>query len=123
MSDSGLNPIDVSALLRPGVFLLWAHNRVTYVGKARCLLAGIAVHQAINRDLPSWVPLHRIRFDKIEIIPCDTTRATALALALIELHNPLHNRPRPTRSEPNPNPTSHVPSPSPSPTHQPIRRI
>lgn len=123
MSDSSLNPIDISAVLRPGVFLLWYNNRVTYVGKARCLLAGIIVHYSINRDLPSWIPLNRIRFDKIQIIPCDTTKAFALARALIDLHSPTHNRPHNApseRSEYSPGPTSHQ-SPNQSPS--PLRRI
>jgi excinuclease UvrABC nuclease subunit len=109
--------LDITAILGPGVFLLWNHGRVTYVGKARCLLAGIAARRALNRaDLPTWVPIPRIIFDRIEIIPCDTTRAIVLAQALIALHNPSHNR---HHHKPSPLP----PPPPPTPTHFPVRRI
>lgn len=93
--------LDITSILGPGVFLLWNHGRVTYVGKARCLLAGIAARRALTKsDLPSWVPILRVHFDRVEIIPCDTVRATALAAALIELHRPYHNRSTPQPTEP-----------------------
>lgn len=88
------NPLDVSALLKPGVFLLSYHSRVTYIGKAKCLLVALAHHALRNRaTLPAWFPVQPIPFDAIEIIPCDPTRAIALATALVALHNPIHNRP------------------------------
>lgn len=109
--------VDISDILRPGVFLLHNHGRIVYIGKAKCLLAGIAVYRAINRaKLPSWVTLHRIQFDRVEIIPCDTTRAIELQRALVSMHDPIHNR---TRPEPTPS-ISIPPSSHPS---QPLRRL
>ena len=109
--------LDISVILRPGVFLLWNHGRVVYIGKAKCLLAGIAIYRTLNRaNLPSWVPLHRIVFDKVEIVPCSVDRATSLAQALIALHNPIHNR---TKREASILSTN-IP-PSPTPTH--VRRL
>jgi excinuclease UvrABC nuclease subunit len=85
--------INVSSLLKPGVFLLLRGERVAYVGKAKCILAALANHTIRNRTaLPAWFPVQRIPFDGIEIIPCDTTRAAALATALISLYKPVHNR-------------------------------
>lgn len=85
--------IDISAALRPGVYLLHHGPRVAYVGRARCILAALANHIFANRarNLPAWLPVRAIHFDRIEIIPCDTTRAHALAAALIIMHRPTHN--------------------------------
>ena len=95
--------LDVSAILRPGVFLLWKAGHCVYVGKAKCLLAGIALHKTINRaNLPSWIPVHRITFDHVEIIPCDTHTAITVQKALITLHNPRYNRTRPEADTPLP---------------------
>lgn len=89
---------DISDVLKPGVFLLWNRGRVVYVGKARCLLVALAVQIMRNRNpaLPDWFPIKPIHFDKLEIAACDTYRAAMLQQALVELHNPIHNRnPRP----------------------------
>lgn len=88
---------DISGVLRPGVFLLGNHDRVIYVGKARCILAALANHIVRNRVKRSveWFPIRSMIFDRIEIIPCDVARATTLAAALITLYNPLHNQPAP----------------------------
>jgi hypothetical protein len=93
-SRAQLQPLDVSALLRPGVFLLHNHNRPTYIGKAKCLLVALAHHALRNRaSQPWWFPVHPIAFDGISIIPCDPVRAIDLHRALVALHDPIHNRP------------------------------
>lgn len=116
--------IDISAILRPGVFLLWRNSRVVYVGKARCLLAALANHAIRNsqHNLPSWFPLPLIHFDRIEIIPCDVERASLLLPALVELHSPIHNRKRNAA----PQSQSQVitsPAPATRPFPQPLRRL
>lgn len=86
--------INVSDILRPGVYLLYHSGRVTYVGKAKCILAALTNHVIRNRTrLPLWAPIPVIHFDAIEIIPCDTHRAIALQASLITIHSPTHNRP------------------------------
>ena len=111
--------IDISSILRPGVFLLWRQDRCVYVGKSKCLLAGIALHRTINRaNLPSWLPIHRITFDRVEILPCDVHRAIAIQKALITLHSPYHNRNRPQDTTPNP----FVLNPAPATTDK-VRRL
>ena len=86
--------INVSDLLRPGVYLLRHGERVVYIGKAKCILAALTNHVIRNRTrLPTWVPIPVIHFDGIEIIPCDQHRAIALQASLIEIHSPTHNRP------------------------------
>lgn len=112
--------INVSDLLKPGVYLLGLRGRVTYIGKARCILVALATQtlRNRNRELPSWFPVKVIPFDSIEIIPCDTTRATELAVALIAMHAPIHNRERHTPA-PIPNPT--LPPTSHSSNH--VRRL
>lgn len=87
--------LDFTSILRPGVYLLRHGTRVTYVGKARCILAALTNHLIRNRTrlpaiLANKIPV--IHFDGLEIIPCDPQRAIVLQAALITLHNPLHNR-------------------------------
>lgn len=112
--------IDVSALLRPGVFLLGLRRHWVYIGRARCILAALTNHVIRNRAkvVSDWLPIRAIAFDTIEIIPCDTARAHELATALIALHDPIHNR-RPHRTTTMTYPP--IPHP-PTPSHQ-VRRI
>lgn len=97
---------DVSRLLGPGVFLLSLRGRVIYIGKAYRLIDAIAIHskRSTRLDVPSFI--RTFRFDAVEIIPCDTSRATDLHRALLALHNPIHNRVAPidisTALPPNP---------------------
>ena len=86
------NPVDID-VLKPGVYLLWYRGKVTFVGKAKCLLVTLAAHRAANSGprLPEWFPIKRIQFDRVQIIPCATDRAALLLPALIELHKPQHN--------------------------------
>lgn len=88
---------DVTALLGPGVFILSHNGHVTYVGKARCLLVALNNERTISRvlNLPIHLPVKRKIFDSISVIPCDTTQAHGIAKALIDLHNPYHNRANP----------------------------
>lgn len=96
--------LDLSAILRPGVYLLRHGTRVVYIGKARCILSAIVNHVIRNRTrLPSWVPIPVINFDGLEIIPCDPARAITLQVALIDLHRPHHNtQPKAATVESNP---------------------
>jgi hypothetical protein len=110
--------IDVTALLRPGVFIFHNRKHVVYVGIAHMLLAALANHVIRNRT-PQLLEILRVRaitFDQIEIIPSDTTRARELQTALITLHDPVHNRtPRkPVLSHGTP---VRRPAPSQPPTH------
>lgn len=104
-----VSELDVTGLLRPGVYILSHHSRVDYVGTAPCLLTAIATHRSLlapGHNLPSFFPLPRVPFDAISIIPCSTDRMTAIAQALIAHHNPSANRRQSNPRHPRPIPTS-----------------
>lgn len=93
---------DASDLLKPGVFVLSLGDRVVYVGIAKRLLDALGNHSLRNRRFqPAWFPVKPIHFNRIEILPCDPSRARLIQQALIALHDPFHNRaPTPKPSHP-----------------------
>ena len=82
--------IDISDVLRSGVYILHLHGRPVYVGRAKCILAALA-NQTFRNSAPAWLPGRVMRFDRIEIIPCGPDRSAALVPALIAMHQPIHN--------------------------------
>lgn len=109
--------VECDYLLGPGVFILSHRGRITYVGKARRLLAAISIYESRNnnRNVPSWFPIKHIQFDSIQVIPCDVARSHAIAESLISHYDPIHNR-QPTSAPP----SAIVLPPNSDP--QPIRR-
>lgn len=115
MNDLGA--VDVSAMLRMGVYLLSRDGVVVYVGQSKCPLARIAAHRSLaRRKVPSWLPIRGFVFDKVEVIPTHPDRIDALERALIEFYKPVGNKthnPEPVRfpvpilkPPPRPNPFS-----------------
>ena len=103
-----VSELDVSGLLRPGVYTLSVHGTVAYIGTASCLLTAIATHRSLlapGHNLPSFFPLPRVPFDAVSIIACSTDRMTAIAQALIAHHNPAANRRTTTPRHSRPLPT------------------
>jgi hypothetical protein len=113
-----VSELDVTGLLRPGVYILSFHGTVVYVGTASCILTSLATHRSLlapGHNLPSFFPIPRVPFDAVSIIACSTDRMTAIAQALIAHHNPSANRRTPHPRHPRP--------PTPGAAHgQPLRR-
>ena len=85
MSDSA---IDVSAILRGGVYLLAKAGRVVFVGKStKPLLPIIAILR--SKDRPKF--LQRIDFDQIVIHPVHPDLILSTYASLIAEHQPKHN--------------------------------
>ena len=88
MSDE----VDVSALLRSGVYLLYCGDKVVYVGQSKCPLVRIYTHRSLARKrVPSWLRITGITFDRATVIPCHPDRIDALERGLIAFHRPRHN--------------------------------
>ena len=84
--------VDVSAILKPGVYLLRANGVVVYIAKSKCPLAHIAAHRSLARKhTPSWLPLKGIVFDSVEVIPSHPDRIVQLEADLIAVHRPRLN--------------------------------
>lgn len=85
--------IDITAILRQGVYVLSREGRVVYVGQSKCMLARIAAHRSLARKhVPMWLPIRGVIFDHAEVIPCHPDRIDALERGLIELYRPTGNR-------------------------------
>ena len=98
-----LDLVDMSDLLKPGVYLLSFHSRVVYVGRAKRLLPTIAMHWTVSHGpaLPDWFPTKRVTFDDITVYPMSYDLTLPLAQALIEFHRPSANL-KPASSPPEP---------------------
>ena len=84
----------MSAIARPGVYVLRARGEVVFVGYAQSMLALVAGHQYIARHgAPAWNPIAGIRFDGVAVLPCGPDRAKRILADLIATHDPIHNRP------------------------------
>lgn len=64
--------IDVSALLRPGVYILRRSGQVVWIGAAKVPLTRIHGHNDHRRGepAPSWLPWKPVKFDSVELRPC-----------------------------------------------------
>ena len=64
--------LDVSAIAKPGVYVLSLRGRVVFVGRAKSMLARIYAHKVQQRGKPTpdWSPAKPINFDAIAIHPC-----------------------------------------------------
>jgi len=64
--------IDVSAILKPAVYILRNRGAVVWVGAARVPLVRLYGHQTYRRGkpVPSWHPGKPMEFDAVELRPC-----------------------------------------------------
>jgi excinuclease UvrABC nuclease subunit len=86
--------VDVSALMRPGVYLLSRMGEIVYVGQSKLPLRRIYQHTIaakFKRTKSPWSNAPAIKFDHIEVMPCPEHQLNELERALIKLHNPRYN--------------------------------
>lgn len=88
MEQMGEIGFDVSKVLGPGVYILRARGRVTFVGRARRqVMTQILAHQEVTKG--TWFPglVRPVKFDSVEVIPCpehlqaEVWKSTCVALA------------------------------------------
>ena len=87
--------IDVTAILRCGVYALVRDGVVVYVGQSRKPLGRIAAHRSNwgRKAMPAWMPasLRGVLFDSAHILPCRVEDLDRVERALIELYKPRYN--------------------------------
>jgi hypothetical protein len=85
-------PIDMSALLRPAVYLLFRDGRCVYVGQSKCPLVRVYTHRSMarRRKLP-WIKTLGIVFDRFEVVPTRVEDLTRVEAELIAKFSPEHN--------------------------------
>lgn len=84
--------VDVSVVLRIGVYLLWHNGSPVFAGKSRCPIVQIAAHRSLARKTtPSWFPFRGIVFDRVEVFPSHPDRIDTLLARTIATYKPRLN--------------------------------
>lgn len=88
--------VEVSAVLRPGVYALVRGGVVVYVGQgSKAMIARIEAHRSNwgRKRIPAWMPvsLRGVLFDEVWVMPCRVDQLNELEAAMIELYKPRYN--------------------------------
>lgn len=86
--------IDVSEVLKAGVYVLRRQHRVVFVGYAGSMISLVNAHRYYaHKHVEPWIPIIGIEFDSASVIPCGPDRAKSILADLIAEHDPIYNRP------------------------------
>ena len=99
--------VNVSSILRAGVYALVRDGVVVYVGQSKKMLARISAHKSNwgRKAQPAWMPasLRGVLFDEAYVLPCRVEDLDELEAAMIDLYKPRYNiklkSPTPTTTE------------------------
>lgn len=89
--------VEVTVVLRPGVYALVKAGTVIYVGKSKSVYQRIYTHRstasraARGKPIPSWLPLKGFVFDQVFVWPCALEDLDALEAEKINLYQPKFN--------------------------------
>ena len=88
--------VDVSLVLRQGVYILLHQGVVVYVGKAKVMLGRVYSHRVkwgskSRKPVTGSIPAKGMLFDQVMIRPCFSTDIDALEAELIARHRPRYN--------------------------------
>lgn len=85
--------VDVSAMLKPGVYALVREGVVVYVGQSKKPLARIDAHRSLagRKTAPGWLPIRAIHFDEAYVMPCRVEDLDLVERAMIDLYKPKYN--------------------------------
>lgn len=88
--------IDVSQVLRGGVYILAHQGTIVYVGKAKVMLGRVYQHRVrwgtkSRKPVTGVIPPKGILFDQVFIRPCHGAEVDALEASLIAKYRPRYN--------------------------------
>lgn len=86
--------IEVTPILRCGVYALVREGAVVYVGQSKRMLSRIEAHRsqwARSTKAPDWLPIKGILFDQCFVMPCRVEDMDRLERQLIDLYKPRFN--------------------------------
>lgn len=85
--------VNVSAMLRPGVYALVKDGVVVYVGQSKKPLSRVEAHRSLwgRKKAPGWLPIRGILFDEVHVMPCLVEQLDEVERALIDLYKPKFN--------------------------------
>lgn len=88
--------IDVSQVLRGGVYLLAHQGVVVYVGKAQVMLGRIYSHRVkwgtkSRKPITAAIPAKGMLFDQVFVRPCSSAEIDELEARLVDQYRPRYN--------------------------------
>lgn len=86
--------IEVTPILRPGVYALVKEGAIVYIGQAsKHMMTRIESHRSLSRRkaVPGWLPIRAIHFDQIYVLPCRVEDLDRIERAMIDLYKPRFN--------------------------------
>jgi len=86
--------VDVTAILRCGVYVLLREGVVVYVGQSKKMLGRVSAHKSNwGKKTPAWLPAscRGILFDQVWVRPCRVEDLDAVERELINLYKPKYN--------------------------------
>lgn len=87
--------IEVSPILRPGVYALVRNGVVVYVGQSKKMIARIEAHRGNwgRKRLPAWMPvsMRGVLFDQVFVHPCRVEDLDAIERRMIDFYHPKYN--------------------------------
>lgn len=87
--------IEVTPILRCGVYALLREGVVVYVGQGKKMLARVQAHKSNwgRKSTPAWMPasLRGVLFDQVYVLPCRVEDLDELERTMIDLYKPKLN--------------------------------
>ncbi len=87
--------VDVTPVLRCGVYALVRDGVVVYVGQGKKMVARVEAHRSNwgRKSTPSWMPvsLRGVLFDQVFVLPCRVEDLNRIEAAMIDLYKPKFN--------------------------------
>ncbi len=87
--------IEVTPILRAGVYALVRDGVVVYIGQGKKMLARIEAHRSNwgRKSVPDWMPvsLRGVLFDQVFVLPCRVEDLDRIESAMIDFYKPKFN--------------------------------
>jgi excinuclease UvrABC nuclease subunit len=88
--------VDVTAILRSGVYALLREGKVVYIGQSRKPLTRIESHRSMwgrRQKAPAWMQamVKGMLFDEVHVLPCRIEDLDEVERAMIALYRPYYN--------------------------------
>jgi hypothetical protein len=87
--------VDVTPILRCGVYALVRDGVVVYVGQGKKMVARVEAHRSNwgRKAVPAWMPvsLRGVLFDQVFVLPCRVEDLDRIEAAMIDLYKPKFN--------------------------------
>lgn len=85
--------VDVTEILRCGVYVLRNRGTVVYVGQSKAMLTRVYTHRNLARKkAPPWLKTAGVVFDEVLVMAVHPDRLDAVERELIARYQPKHNQ-------------------------------